>query len=166
MFHHVLLFHLQSRRARRRPSALSGQIFLCGHAFTVDAFSSTFFRWSTLWKPGPKCWNTGTAGRKSTFYMGISWNGGELTSPIGFLFLKLPPPPCAVLLVNYLFLGTSILGHLHIFLSAFDPLCGVGKFRSKLETELEPRDCTGKISPAIQEFGVTHCTPGPWGNIN
>ena len=23
------------------------------------------------------------------------------TSPIGFLFLKLPPPPCAVLLVNY-----------------------------------------------------------------
>ena len=22
------------------------------------------------------------------------------TSPIGFLFLKLPPPPCAVLLVN------------------------------------------------------------------
>ena len=24
----------------------------------------------------------------------------QLTSPIGFLFLKLPPPPCAVLLVE------------------------------------------------------------------
>ena len=27
------------------------------------------------------------------------------TSPIGFLFLKLPPPPCAVLLVQYCILG-------------------------------------------------------------
>jgi len=33
------------------------------------------------------------------------------TSPIGFLFLKLPPPPCAALLVfiDYLFNSFSIL---------------------------------------------------------
>jgi hypothetical protein len=34
------------------------------------------------------------------------------TSPIGFLFLKLPPPPCAVLLVFFVYLLSMFFVHL------------------------------------------------------
>ena len=42
------------------------------------------------------------------------------TSPIGFLFLKLPPPPCAVLLVHVI--------HSHMLDYNYNPLISVDQW--------------------------------------
>ena len=49
------------------------------------------------------------------------------TSPIGFLFLKLLPPPCAVLLVYGIFLPIDELHHFSRWLKHV-PSCGTGGF--------------------------------------
>ena len=51
------------------------------------------------------------------------------TSPIGFLFLKLPPPPCAVLLVAY---------YLRLPLPA-DLVCTPSMFQSELTVQCNIR---------------------------
>ena len=55
------------------------------------------------------------------------------TSPIGFLFLKLPPPPCAVLLV-YIYISIIallfVLGSLWVYDGASQPCVGSSKSKS------------------------------------
>ena len=80
------------------------------------------------------------------------------TSPIGFLFLKLPPPPCAVLLVYYAYYTN---GHTHTDTGvwSFEPRKAYPDEKGSGNLDLVRRE-----APALEEalVGIVRCDGDMW----